>query len=592
MKKIIIFLIILIGVLSYLIFLRPKQRIPEGQVYRAAFGVKIKTLDPIGAGDLYSHIVISQIYEGLLQYDYLARPYKLIPCLAEDMPEVSPDGLIYTFKIKKGVRFQDDPCFKATGGKGRELVAEDFVYSFKRLADIKNRAEGWWTLDGMIKGLNEFREHSKKSKVTDYSLPVEGLEAPDERTLRITLTRPYPQFLYVLAMSFTMAVPREAVEEYGEEIISHPVGTGPFMLKSWRRGSKLILVRNPNFREEYYPTEGEEGDEEAGLLVDAGKRLPFLERIEFPIIIEDQPYWLNFMKGNLDVAGIPKDSFEQAINPNMELRPEMVKKGIILTKTPLPDVTYIGFNMEDSLVGKNKLLRQAMSLAYNVKEVIKLFYNGRAIPAQGPIPPDIPGYDPELVNPYRQYNLERARELLAKAGYPNGEGLPPLVYENASTDTTARQMAEFFVKQMAKIGIKIKVNNNTWPQFLEKIKTKSAQVFGLAWIADYPDAENFLQLFYGPNQAPGPNNTNFNHPEYNKLYEKVKYMADSPERRKLIKEMVAILIEECPWIFGTHRIGFGLRYAWVKNRKPHHFSHSLKYTSIDSELRKKLLSKR
>ncbi|MFH1612626.1 MAG: ABC transporter substrate-binding protein [bacterium] len=588
--KIIIFIVlaIIISVVCLQIKKKP-QKLTKKMVYRMAFRTDIKTLDPANVGDLYSHIVVSQIYEPLLQYAYLKRPYELEPCLAEKMPEISSDNLIYTFKIKNKVYFQDDICFP--NGKGKELIASDFVYSFKRLADIKNISEGWWIFDGMIKGLNEFREQSKKDKKTNYNLEVEGLKVLNNYTFQIKLTRNYPQLLYVLAMSYTSAVPCEAIEKYGNEIISHPIGTGPYKLQQWIRNSKLILVKNPNFRNEFYPSEGEIGDKEKGLLIDANKKMPFIDKVDISFILEDQPYWLNFMKANLDAAGIPKDNFQTCINEQKELKPDMIKKGIILTKTPEPDTTYIGFNMNHSILGKNKYLRQAISLAYDTSKTIKLFYNDCAIAAQGPIPPNIAGYDSTLKNSYREYNLTKAKELLIKAGYPNGKGLPVFIYENSGSDTTSRQMAEYFVKQMSQIGIKIEINNNTWPQFLQKLKTKSATIFGLAWIIDYPDAENFLQLFYGPNSSPGPNSTNFNHLEYNKLYEKIKYLSDSPKRREIIKKMVSILTEECPWIFGTHRIAYGLSYKWNKNYKPHTFNYALKYKRIDMQIREKMLKK-
>lgn len=591
LKKTIILGFVVLGIILIFILnqkLNQKEKITEEMVYKTAFRVQIKTLDPAQTGDLYSHVVVAQIYEPLFQYSYLKRPYQLEPLLAEEMPKISPDKLTYIIKIKKNVFFQDDKCFH---GKKRELTAEDFIYSFKRIADIKNRSTGWWIFDGMIEGLNEFREYTKKVEKVDYSKEVSGLKLIDRYTLQIKLTRAYPQLLYILAMSYTASIPKEAVEEYKEEIMNHPVGTGPYKLLQWVRGSKIILVKNPNFRKEFYPKEGTLQDKKQGLLLDAGKQIPFIDRIEISFIAEDQPYWLHFLKGNLDVAGIPKDSFQQAISSKMELRPEMKTKGIILEKTEEPDVTYIGFNMEDPIVGKNKYLRQAMNLAYNTQKIIELFYNNRAILAYSPLPPNIPGYDPNLRNPYREYNIEKAKYLLAKAGYPEGRGLPILIYENSGADTTSRQMAEFFIKEMEKIGIKIKVHYNTWPQFLEKIKTKSAQIFGLAWLADYPDAENFLQLFYGPNSSPGPNNCNFNHPEYNKLYEKIRFMEDSPVRRKIISQMINIIIEECPWILGAHRISYGLKYKWVENAKPHVFaSNTIKYLKINLPLRKKMLS--
>jgi len=562
----------------------------KGMVFYRSLPAKVKGFDTAQASDVVSNLVISQIYEPLLQYAYLERPYKVEPCLAAEMPTVSKAGLVYTFKIKKGVYFQDDPAFTDTGGKGRELTAEDFVYSFKRLADFDNQSTGWWIFSGRIKGLDKFREMSRKKKgKTDYNLEVEGLKALDRYTLQIKLKEPYPQLLYVLTMSYTAAVPREAVEYYGDEIINHPVGTGPFKLKEWTRGSKVVLVKNPKFRKEFYPSVGEKGDKELGLLDDAGKRIPFLDRIEMRIILEDQPMWLEFMNGRLDISGIPKDNFDSAIGTDRELTSAIKAKGIKLWKRPLLQVNYISFNMDDPLF-KEKLLRQAISLAYNENRVVKMF-NNRLIPAIGPIPPGIKGYEKGKVNPYRKFDLDKAKELLAKAGYPggkdkNGKQLK-LTYEAAGSDITNRQRTDLFIDDMQKLGIEVDVTYNTWPAFLGKVRKRQAQIFGLAWVADYPDAENFLQLFYGPNSSPGPNNSNFNNPEFNKLYDKIKTMPDSPERTRIYEKMADIVMEECPWIFGTYPLSYTLKYDWLKNFKPHDVGYNLyKYYKIDTKLRR------
>jgi len=566
-----------------------KKQITNENVIRLPLPTEIKGFDPAYAEDLYSHTVMAQIYETLMQYSYLERPYKVETSLAEKMPEISPDGLTYTFKIKKGVYFQNDPCFK----EKRELTADDFVYSFKRIADVQTRSTGWWIFDKRIVGLNEFREKTKTGEIDYDKTDVPGLKALDRYTLQIKLTQPYPQFLYVLTMMYTAAVPKEAVKYYKDEFLNHPVGTGPYKLVKWVRNSIIVLERNPDFRDEYYPTKGEPTDEKLGLLDDAGKKIPFIDRIEFIIFLEDQPMWLNFLKGNIDRSGIPKDNYSSAITPSKELVPELKEKGITLWKTPMLDVTYIGFNMEDPILGKNKKLRQAISLSHNVERVIELFYNGRAIPAHTPIPPGLDGYDPDFKNPYQKYDPEKAKKLLAEAGFPEGKGLPELTYEVSGTGTTERQMAELFKKELEEIGIKIKVNYNTWPEFLGKLNTRRAQIFGLAWAADYPDAENFLQLFYGPNSAPGPNNTNFNSHEYNKLYEKIRTMNPSPERTKLYKEMSKIIVEECPWVFGTHRLSFGLTHKWLKNYKPNDVAtNTIKYYRIDVEERNRLLKEK
>ncbi len=547
---------------------------------------KIKGLDPAFADDLYSGLEVTRIYEGLVQYHYLKRPYTLEPALAEAMPTISKDGKTYTFKIKKGVVFQDDKAFKTTEGKGREVVAEDFVYSFKRLADSKLNSPNWWLFDGKIEGLNAWREAAQKAGKADYSAAVSGLKAIDSHTLEIKLVNRSYQFIYALAMPSTTVVPREAVEEYGAEFLNHPVGTGAFKLAEYNPSSKIVYVRNPTFRKEVYPSEGDTNDAASGLLADAGKPLPLVDKIVMTVHTESQPQWLNFMQGQLDAAPIPKDNFAQAISASKELTPEMKAKGILLFKEPSLDITHTSFNMTDPLVGKNKLLRQAISMAINWDEEIELFYNGRAVSAQGPIPPGLAGYDESMKNPYKQFSVEKAKAMLAKAGYPEGKGLPVLEYLSLA-DSTARQMTEYFQKSLQAIGIQLKVQTFSWPEFQQSVKNKKGQIYSFAWGADYPDAENFLQLFYSKNAAPGPNDSNYSNPEFDKLYEKSLTMNDSPERTALYKKMASIVVEDTPWVFGVHRVTYGLTHPWLKNYKPHEFNHGMsKYYRIDTSLRK------
>lgn len=547
---------------------------------------KIKGLDPIYADDLYAGLEVGKVYEGLLQYHYLKRPYELIPNLAEAMPTVSSDGKTITAKIKKGVFFQDDACFKASGGKGRELVAEDFVYSFKRLADPKLVSGGWWVLDGKVVGLNEWRDQASKSGGADYSGIVEGIRALDSHTLQIKLVRPSAQFLYALAMPYTHVVPQEAVKLYGKEFINHAVGTGPFKLEEFGTGLKIVWNRNPTYRREVFPIEGAPGDKELGLLEEAGKPLPLADRLVVTVYQEQQPMWLNFMAGNLELAGIPKDNYQQAMTPNKELTPELKGKGIRLSTYPKLDLVKMSFNMANPILGKNKLLRQALSLAYSSDSFIDLFYNGRAIAAQGPIPPGIVGYDSAFKNPYRQFNLAKAKQLLAQAGYPDGKGLPTLEYLTLA-DSTSRQISEFDQKSFAALGISIKVSTFSWPEFITALKNKRGHIWSHAWGADYPDAENFLQLFYSKNMAPGPNDSNYSNSVYDQLYERSLLLADSPGRTELYKKMVAILVEDCPVIWVGHRLGFSLVQKWTKGYKYHDLDHGQsKYVRTEPSLKK------
>ena len=550
----------------------------------------VKGLDPMRANDLYSNTVIQNIFEGLLEYHYLKRPYTLQPALAEAMPTITDNGLTYTFKIRKGVKFQDNAAF--ADGKGRELTAEDFIYSWKRLADPANASEGFWIFDGKIKGLNEWAE-AIKAKKGDFNSPVEGLQAPDKHTLVIKLTQPYYQLQYVLAMSYAVAVPKEAVEKYGAEFLNNPVGTGPFMLEKasdWVRNSKLTLKRNSNWRGQNYPSDGEASDQTEGLLADAGKALPFADKLTFSEVVEDQPRWQNYMKGNFEFVEIPNDNFPTAIKDD-KVAPDIAAKGMGLAVGTAVEVVYNAFNMKDPVLGKNKDLRRAFTLALDNATRIQRFYNGRAVAAQGPLPPGLDGYDVGFKNPWVQFSIEKSKEHLAKAGFPEGKGLPEFTFETLS-DSKSRQIVEFEVQQWAKVGIKVKISANTWPQFQEKIKNGQAQLFGLAWGADYPDAQNFLQLFYSKNVSPGPNDSHYQNPAFDKLYEESLKLPPGDARTELYKKMRDILVEDSPWMFSLHRLNYRLVQGWLKNFKYSEMSNDIyKYLRVDPKQRAELKPK-
>jgi len=549
------------------------------RVLNVTVSAKVKGFDPVNAGDTYSSGEVARIYEGLLTYHYLKRPYQLIPALAEAMPTVSKDGMVYTFKVKKGIFFHDNKCFK--DGKGRELKAADFVYSIQRLADARNTSSGWWLLDGKIKGLNEWRDKYKGKDSTNYTDTISGLKAVDDYTLQFTLAQPFPQFLYSLAMVYTYAVPHEAVEFYGKDFINNPVGTGPYITGAYKQSTRIEYKRNPAYRDVFYPTEGNPGDKEAGLLADAGKQLPLLDEVVVNIQIESAPAWLSFEKGKADYHGIPKDRFDTVVTPSKGVTDAYAKKGIVLEVTPDLDITYISFNHDDPLFKNNVKLRQAMSLAYDGHKANELFYNNKGILAQTILPPGIGGYDQGYKNPYREYDIAKAKKLLAEAGYPDGKGLPTIKYE-ISASTTARQMAEYFKKSMSDINVNIKVNSNTWPELTKKVKTRQAQMFGMAWLGDYPDAENFLQLLYGPNSAPGPNGSNYNDSKFNKMFDKATKMQPSSQRAAMYKELAQESANDVSYIFGVHRTSFVVKHSWMRNYKFSTFNHGhVKYYNVD-----------
>ncbi len=555
---------------------------------------RIRGFDPVLSGDVASSLAISRVYEGLLQYSYLARPYRVETCLAASMPDVSDDGLVYTFNVRPGIFFQDDPCFIETGGAGRELVAGDFVYSIKRIADLKNRSTGYWAFNNRIRGLDEFRASTAGEEPTDYDGLVEGLRALDRHTLRIELNEPYPQLLWILTMHYAFAVPREAVEFYGSDFVNHPVGTGPYRLVSWRKNYRLEFERNPKWMEtgrvERYPAEGEPDDRQEGLLVAAGRQLPFVDRIVQLVVSDVSTHWLIFLTGQIEASGISRDNWDAVVTHEGRLAGHLADIGIKMYSTPALNTFYIGFNMDDPVVGPNKLLRQALTCAFNSEQYVR-FYNNRMVRAKGPIPPGIAGYDEKPAA--FPFDLDRARRLLAEAGYPEGQDpetgrrLRLLIDVGRASDPETRASMELIGDFMNRIGVLLEPVYNNWPAFLERLERRQVQLYSLGWIADYPDAENFLQLFYGPNTSPGPNHSCYSNREYDALYERARVMSDSPERTALYKEMADIVIEDCPWIFMSHPLSYGLNHCWLMNYKPHDFPYGMsKYYAIDEQSRR------
>lgn len=507
---------------------------------------RVKSLDPIEASDSFTIDEVGRVYEGLFTYDYLKRPYTLVPNLAAEMPTVSADGLEYLFKIKRGVFFHQDACFK---GSKRELKAQDFVYSLKRLAAKKNASPGWWTLKNRIEGLDKWREISDQEKA--YEQKISGLMATGGYTLKIKLKKPYPQLLYILEMPYTYAVARECVEYYQNEFSFHPVGTGPYRLQRYIRDHQLIYVKNNAYRALNYP--------------DTKIKLPAIDKVTVHIMVEGQTRWLNFLAQKIDLVEIPKDNIAEALTPNQELSQNLQEKGIVLSATPSLDLTYIGFNHEWPLF-KNIHLRKALSLAYNAAKANTYFYGGRAKPAQSLLPPGIAGYDPKYQNPYRKFDLDQARIHLEKAGYPAGKGLPEITFDSYSS-TMGRQKAEYMVQAMKEIGITIKPIINTWPELSKKLAQKKVQLFARSWIADYPDAQNFFQILYSKNKAPGPNYSNYHDEKFDTLFLAASMESNAEKREKLYRELNHYIAEQVPMIFEVHRVYYALHWPWLQGYK-------------------------
>lgn len=556
------------------------------------------SLDPVRGSSQYDNKACNYVYESLLEYEYLHRPFKLKPCLLEEMPTSSEDGKRFRFKLKKGVFFHDDPCFP--GGKGREIVADDFFYSLKRMADNQNQPKGWWLLKDAIVGFDEYKKQQNAADSFDYDLPIEGMVKISDHEFEVLLNEPFYRFIYTLAMFQTAVVPREAVEHYGDRFSRHPVGTGPYLLKRWKSGSRMTFVRNPDYRLETYPAdpglnadgsepyEGYQEDLQLGLYEDAGKPLPITDRVEVTMFVESQPMWLKFLNREIAYTTVPATTYDQAfIKRNRRLRQSFIDRGIRSSPVPLLDMIYNGFNMEDPVYGgytdKQKNLRQAISLMYNYDEINEAFYAGENLIYDGPIPAGMDGHPENHRAPknYRGPNFQKAKKLIAKAGYPNGKGLPPLQYYT-SRQPQSVAMAELNRRNLKKIGVDMKIESVDFSTLSEILRSKRATSFGLAWGSDYPDPENNLQLFYGPYKSPMSNNFNYDRPEFNKLYEQVRVMPPSEERTKLYVKMRDMIIEDCPMIGSMARTRNYLIHSYLKNFKPVEvFSNWPKYLNVE-----------
>jgi ABC-type transport system substrate-binding protein len=554
---------------------RPEIGSATGMVYRGGTE-RIRGFDPVTSADVPSASAIYKVYEGLYEYEYLVRPYTVRPALAEGMPEVSADGLTYTFRIKKGVRFADDPCFP--DGKGREVTAADFIYSWKRVADVRTKSNCYWIFDGRIAGMDEYHEASTKRQVS-YDEPVEGFQAPDRYTLVVKLKEPYPQLIWVLTMSYTFVVPREAVEKYGDEFLNHPVGTGAYRVADWRYRNYGITFRAN-------PTQGSASDRAKGLLEYAGQRLPFIQEVQQYVIADTSTEWLVFLSGALAQAGIAKDNFNAVISGQKELTPELINKGIRLEKAPQLWTTYMGFNMEDPVVGasadpavdaRHRKLRQALCHTVDIAKWCE-FYNDRQMPANSPIPPGMSGYEAKDPLPY-PLDVAKAKQLLAEAGYPDGidpatgQRLQITMQLGSASEPEERQSMDLMASFWRAIGVTLIPEYNNWPEFLKKMERKQQQMFRLGWVADYPDAENYLQLFYSKSISPGPNHTNYSNPKFDALFEKARQLQDSPERTALYRQCIAMVVDDAVWITLTYPLAFGLQQQWFSNYKFHDFPY-------------------
>ena len=578
------------------------------KVLRYAFPVAETGFDPAQLSDLYSRTLTSAIFEAPLTFDYLARPIKMKPLTAEAMPDISPDFKRFTFKIRRGIHFADDAAFN---GKKRELTAQDYVYSIKRHYDPRWKSPNLYLLENAkLVGLSELRKRVLADKTPfPYDTEVEGVRALDRYTLQITLGEPAPRFHQRLMTDSGIfgAVAREVVEAWGDKITEHPVGTGPFVLAEWRRSSRIVLAKNPNFREVLYDEEPTPGDtlSESILKQQRGKRIPMLDRVEIAIIEETQPRWLSFLNREADFMERLPNEFATTFVPNNKLSPALVKQGIKMDRAPLVDATFAAFfNHEHPLVGgytpDKVALRRAIALAYNAPEEIGLLRKHQAVPAQGIIAPTVYGYDPTFKSEMSDYDPGRSRALLDMYGYVDKDGdgwrdLPdgsPLLLEQATQpDQLSRQLAELMQKSLKAVNLRIVFKPAKWPENLKSSRAGKLMMWGVAWSAESPDGDTFLSMAYGPNIG-GSNHARFNLPAYNALYEKQARMPDSPEREQLMREANKMLVAYTPYKVSSHRIATDLMHPWVIGYRRHGFIREfIKFIDVDVEAQQKALKK-
>ncbi len=540
-----------------------------------ALTTNVSTLDPAVSYDTVSAKVVYQIYESLYEYDYLVRPYQLKPLLAVDMPQIEEGGLKYTIKIKKDILYHPLPTKKQY-----TLKASDFIVGLKRLAYTATRSNGWWLFEGKIKGLNEFREKAKS--IEDIiNLEVEGLKAPDERTLVIKLTKPYPQLIYALAMAFTAPIPKEMLLHYKNDFSQIAIGTGPYVLDSWKPNAYIKLLKNQNYHESYYPTKGDRFAYEKKLLVDVGTKIPFIDQINFKIIKEAQTRWLNFREKKIDLIVLTKDHFPLALDKSGRLNKEFIKEKIQLQIAPTLTYWWLAFNMQHPILGKNQKLRNAIAHAVDIDSYIKSFTNNIALKANSIFPPGVPGYSPQNTLPY-SYNLNKAKKLLSEAGFPNGKGLPTFSYDVRGSTTVSRQMGEFIQKELANIGINLKVNLNSFPGFLNKARTGQLEIWQGGWAMDYPDPENVVQLLISKNHPPGPNATYFSNARIDQLYEELFKANTQDQVKEITSEINDIVSKELPWVMQFYSRNYILHHGYLKNfRQSDLIDNNFKYLKLE-----------
>ena len=594
------------GALSAMALPRARAATSEGgggrNILHVPFVIAETGFDPPQVGDLYSRTVTAHIFEAPYRYDLLAMPIKVRTLTAAAMPEVSADFRVWTIPLQRGIFFADDPVFKGTK---RELVAQDYVYAFKRYYDPATKSPGFASLDEEgIEGLGALRAAALRDKKPfDYDAPVAGLRALDRYTLQFRLHEPRPRFLASLCNSSGFgAVAREVVEFYGDAIMAHPVGTGPYRLKQWRRSSRIVLERSPDFREMLYDAEPNADDVQgqAWLARFKGRRLPLNDGVEIAVIEETQPRWLSFQNGQIDYVRVPAE-FGNIAMPNGVLAPNLAKRNIGVRRYVNADIALSWFNMEDPVVGgytpEKVALRRAIALAYNIDREIRLVRRGQAVPAQAAMPPGTFGYDRAYKSDNGSFDPARARALLDIYGYLDRDGdgwreLPdgsPLVLRMASESSQIdRQMNETWQKSMAAVGLRMVFGTAQWPDNYKAARAGKLQMWFLGSTASEPDAQGSLEFMYSPSIG-SANLARFKLPAFDALYSRIKLLPDSPERAALFVEASNLVTAYMPYRIHVHRVYTDLNQPWITGWREALFRREMwQYVEVDGAMRERL----
>ena len=572
------------------------------KVYRYAFRIAETGFDPAQIGDVYSRTITPHIFEGMYQYDPLARPVKVRPLTAAGMPEFSADFRTWTVKIQPGIYFAKDEAFK---GKPRELVAEDYVYAIKRFADPAVKSQAWtWMETFELLGLRELRNAAiDGKKAFEYDKPIEGVRTLDRYTIQFRMKTPSPRFITSMLASSDLigAVAREVVEFYGDAIMAHPVGTGPFKLVQWRRSSFIALERNPDFREMLYTADPAPDDTEGQALLARfkGKRLPMIDRVEVSIIEENQPRWLTFLQGASDmIEDVPFEFIDRAM-PGRKVAPNLAKQGIRGYSMVRADAALTYFNMEDPVVGgytpDKVALRRAIFLGVDVEREIALVRRGQAIVAQSPVVPNTTAFDPKFKSENGDYSPARAKALLDMYGYLDKDGdgwrdMPdgsPLVLHKATQpDQLSRQLDEQWRRDMSALNIKIEFVPAKWPENLKAARAGKLQMWGVGNLAADPDGQGAFQK-YDSRQAGGQNLARFKMPRLDEIYDRLNALPDGPERLELFAEAKRLAVVYAPYKTHVHRYINDMTQPWVIGyRRPVFWQEYWQYMDIDNSLRR------